>query len=223
MGTLLENRDTQRQRLAVARSTVHALHEQINATEAKCRSAERTGSSTALRHRNRLADLTGHLVDAQQEQEAAKRSVEQAEQQLHEARLCRRITREFDAFALLGAPPDLQQRVDWGDGSSLSAIHWELQLLETDADGQKVTVTDTDRDGATHSAFKERFGYRVTVYGPHRDLRGNWQTATVNWSTLGTVSVQDARDLIRVHTYGVDLAAWLDARRDAWHAEDMAD
>lgn len=225
MGTLLENRDNQQQRLAQARRTVNELQEQIRVITAKLASAERNGYNTAPYHRDALDVMATRLHAAQSEEATAKQAVGLADDMLNEARRLRRIHREFDAVAMLGAPPDLQQRVQWGEWSSLGGIHWVLQLLETDAEGQRVTETWKGRDGVKHTDFKARFGYEATVYGPRKDWRGSdWgEDATVNWGTLGSISVANARDMIRLHTYAVELAAWIEAHRDAWFAEDMAD
>lgn len=54
-----------------------------------------------------------------------------------------------------------------------------------------------------------RFGFEATVYAPSAYGETEFK---VNWGTLGSQSVADARDMMRVHSLAIDIAEYLNAR-----------
>lgn len=67
----------------------------------------------------------------------------------------------------------------------------------------------TNRDGDEYP--EERFGFDVTIKGPATNL-GSGEAATLNWGSIGQMTADTARDMLRLHTLAVEITDYLNKR-----------
>lgn len=197
--------------------------------------SERRGSKTVEANRQRVSILEDLLTEVSTDLEEAMRAVRQAQLALHEVHEARWAERLEAVRQELGVSPqgDVQITGDAGEWTRWRCGQWEVQLVEIDpATGRQAMKTHTTREGQQVELPAVRFGFAVTVYGPGRveqfvglndEPRVQWKPAQVNWGSLGSLSTDQARDMVRVHLLGIQMAEYINAHLDQWYAEDQAD
>jgi hypothetical protein len=225
MGTLLDARNAANEVLYEAEKRVRELRSDIEQAERNVTTARRNGYATLIKQEANLDYLREKMTQAEAEAKVAKEEAKQSDMALYQVRLGRRALRLADVFAMLGHDvTDLTIRADWSDeGRFWRSSTWELSLAALDENGAQITKQSKDYHGREFEYVETRFGFGATVYGPRVEYGDEIKGAEVNWGTLGSLSPADAREMLRVHTYAIQVAEYLDSKRDAWQAEDDAD
>jgi hypothetical protein len=215
VGQLIEAVTTARAAWREQRDECTALAREVERLTGVVASAGRNGYGTLEARREDLATVSERLDTAKAKTEALDAAAVEHERALHEVRVARNAAREQQLRHELAIGETVFLRCDWRDWSSWGGAYFEVQLTE-EKDGQRV----------------RRFGFAAEVHGPRRkqcwsaetrQVMEEWGPAEINWGSIGSQPIQASRDLIWVHQLAVQLAEVLEAHRDAWFAEDMAD
>lgn len=198
------------------------LRDARNAAEAalaKAERARRNGYNTVEENTMRYeqaqqrADTLGFQHKAAEEAEReAHKALEAAQASRWEAR----YQRMRDLIEMVAVDHTIRLEGRNYGWTSWSGTRYTVGLTEINKQGER------DR----------RFGYEADVHAPElrqrydretQALVDEWEPATINWGTIGTLRIADAQDMMRVHSAAIALAQLLEATRDEWYAQDMAD
>lgn len=230
MGILNDTAQHTHKTWALARVAQQEAQTACDARERRWRNAQRHGYRTAAVYAEEYERAQQAVDVALASERQARAAMEQAQAALRSVQDARHAQRVAAITQRFGRP-DLRFQIT----RQYDGITCQINALVLDAQGAPVMKSGMWH-GEPYEYPEERFGFDATVYGPrHGTVWRNAEAAqdaqtsieltpaTVNWGTLGAMTVADARQLHALHALAIVVADWLDQRGAAWLAEDQAD